>query len=76
MPQENDEELDPMSDGPPDPDLFTLEEYDHYVSEKIKMPLVEEEFIATVMRRKRNINGKPIAISDKNPLLNKKLYEV
>ena len=76
VPQENDEELGPMPDGPPDPDYFTPEGYNQYVLAQIKIPLGNEEFIAMVKRLKRNINGKPIGISNDNPLLNTRLNEV
>ena len=58
-----------MPDGPPNPDSFTPEEYNSYVSGYIKMPQGDEEFITTVKRRKRDINGKPISIYNDNPLL-------
>ena len=38
--------------------------------------LSDEDFIAMIKRRKRDINGKPIGIYNDNPLLNTKLYEV
>ena len=72
----NDEELGPMPDGPPDLDSFTPEEYYKYVSAHIKMPLSDKEVTATVKRHKRDINGKPIDISNENPLLDTRLYEV
>ena len=65
-----------MPDGPPNPDYFTPEEYDQYVLAQIKIPLDDEEVIATVSRRQRKINGKPIGISNDNSLLNMRLYKV
>ena len=65
--RENDEELGPMTDGPPNPDSFTLEEYDQFILTQIKMPLSDKEFIATVKQKKRNINVKPVGISIDNP---------
>ena len=63
-----------MLDGPTDPDSFTPCEYDHYVSEHIKLPLGDKEVIAKVKRRKRDTNGKTIGISNDNPLLDTRLY--
>ena len=65
-----------MPDGPPKPDSFTPEEYVQYVLVHIKMSLADEDIIATAKRRKRGINGKPIGISNDNPLLDTRIYEV
>ena len=65
-----------MPDGPPNPDYFTPEEYDQYVLAQIKMSLGDEEVIATVKRRKRDNNGKPIEIYNNNTLLDTGLYKV
>ena len=63
--QENDEELDPMPDGPHDSDSFTPGgEKNHYVLAQIKMPLGDEEVISTVKRCKRYNSGKIIVISN------------
>ena len=40
------------------------------------MPLGDEEVIATVKRRKRDINDKPIEIFNDNPIIDTRLYEV
>ena len=40
------------------------------------MSLADEDIIATAKRRKRGINGKPIGISNDNPLLDTNLYKV
>ena len=42
----------------------------------MKILHIEEEVIVTVKRRKSNINGKPIVISNDNLLLDTRLYEV
>ena len=76
VPQENDKELGLMPDDPPNPDSFTPEEYYQCVLAQIKIPLGDEEVIATVKRRKRKINVKPIGISNDNPLLDTRLYKV
>ena len=65
-----------MPDCLPDPDSFTLEENDEYVSVHIRMPLDGKYLIGTVKRFKRNINEKPIIISNDNPLLDTRLYRV
>ena len=74
--QENDKELGLIPEGPPDPNYFTLEEYDKYVSEHLKILLGDKEVFTTVKRCKRDINGIPIGISNDNPLLDMKLYKV
>ena len=76
MSRENDEELGPMLDGPPDPGSFTPKEYDQYVSAQIKIPLGGEEVIATVKHRKHDNIGKPIGIYNDNPILDTRLYAV
>ena len=65
-----------MPDGPQDTASFTPEEYDHYVSAQIKIPLGDEEVIDMVKWHKIDINGKPIGISNENPILDTRLYRV
>ena len=65
-----------MTDGPHDPDSFTPEEYNQYILEQIKIHLGGEEVITTFNQRKHNINGKTIGISNDNPLLDTRIYEV
>ena len=76
MPWENDKELDPIPESPPDTDYFTPEEYNQHVSSQIRIPINDEEVITTVKRRKCDINGKPIVIYNENPLINTRLYKV
>ena len=41
---------------------------------QIKIPISDEDAIDTVKWYKRDINGKPIGISNDNPLLGTRLY--
>ncbi len=59
-----------------DPDGFTPEEYDQYISDEVMLPQDGEMKLARVTNRRRDGNGNPIGTRSENPLLDTREYDV
>eukprot|EP00956_Cyclotella_meneghiniana_P018312 scaffold30420_cov55-Cyclotella_meneghiniana.AAC.1 len=77
------ENYDPWEDddGPSFPELNDELEAaeaagDFYVNAEVVLPVANGEERATVIRRKRDSDGRPIGVANKNPALDTRLYEV
>ena len=75
----NDEDESRLETGDSDagePEDFTPESYDEYLTAQVLLPHGGEASKATVVCRKRDHDGRPIGKRHANPLLDTRLYEV
>ena len=68
--------LEEESQMPEADDIFSPELFDQYLTAQILLDRGGETQLGTVKRRKRNDNGNPVGISNPNPLLDTREYEV
>jgi len=60
----------------PDADSWGAESYDAYISAQVILPSGDSQLLGTVTARKRDHHGNPVGISNKNPRLDTRTYEV
>jgi hypothetical protein len=60
----------------PEADDFEEEGLDNYITAQVMLPKGKGMQRATVTGRKRDANGNPIGVSNKNPILDTRMYEV
>ena len=73
-PYEDEEESNQHQD---DADIFEdYEAYDGYVTAQVVLPRGERMELATVLRRKRDADGRPVGNYDSNPIMDTSEYEV
>jgi len=60
----------------PEADEWEPDAYDQYISAQVILPAQDGQVLGTVAARKKNLHGKPIGISNKNPILDTRVYEV
>jgi hypothetical protein len=60
----------------PEMDDFTPESYDEYLTAQILLPVGGEMAKGQVIKRRRDQNGRPIGLSNSNPMLDTREYEV
>jgi len=60
----------------PEADQFTPEAYDEYLLAQVVLPIGGELHRGQVVRRKRDHEGRPIGIRNRNPILDTREYEV
>ena len=63
-------------DQMPEADEWEPETYDQYISAQVILPKEDGEMIGTVTARKKDLHGNPLGISNKNPILDTRIYEV
>ena len=59
-----------------DPDDFDIDAYDGYVTAQVSLPREEKLELGTVLRRKRDAEGKLIGHSHENPIMDSSIYDV
>jgi len=69
------EPMEPES-AMPEADLWDAEAYDQYISAQVILPSGDSQLLGTVTARKRDVHGNPVGISNKNPILDTRIYEV
>jgi hypothetical protein len=69
------EPLEPES-AMPEADSWDAEAYDAYISAQVILPSGDSQILGTVTARKRDHHGNPVGISNKNPILDTRIYEV
>jgi len=60
----------------PEADLWDAEAYDQYISAQVILPSGDSQLLGTVTARKRDAHGNPVGISNKNPILDTRIYKV
>jgi hypothetical protein len=60
----------------PEGDTFTIDAFDKYINAQLDLPLQDAMASATVVGRKRDGEGNPLGVSNANPLLDTRVYEV
>jgi len=74
-PYQDDEEGTPKH-APDAEDLVTPEDYDNYVGAHVNLPVGDAMLYGNVKKRARDAHGNPFGKSNKNPILDTRLYEV
>jgi len=59
-----------------DVDEWEPEAFNQYISAQVIRPSQDTQLMGTVTARKRDIHGNPIGVSNKNPILDTRVYEV
>jgi hypothetical protein len=60
----------------PEADDYTEDSYDKYISAQVLLPVGDSLTSARVTGRKRDDNGNPVGLANRNPLLDTRIYEV
>jgi hypothetical protein len=60
----------------PEADEWEPDAYDQYISAQVILPTQDGQALGTVTVRKKDLHGNPIGISNKNPILDTRVYEV
>jgi hypothetical protein len=60
----------------PEADQWDAEAYDQYISAQVILPSKDSQMLGAVTARKRDIHGNPVRVSNKNPILDTRIYEV
>jgi hypothetical protein len=70
--------FDPVEEDIPEADDWDPESYDKYISAQIFIPKsgTDHDVLGTVIGRKRDIHGNPIARAHSNPILDTRVYQV
>jgi len=69
------EPLEPES-SMPEADDWEPETYDQYISAQVILPTHDAQLLGMVTAWKRDLHGNPICVSNKNPILDTRVYEV
>jgi len=59
-----------------DEDDWEPETFDQYISAQVILPSQDGQLLGTVTSRKRDLQGNPVGVSNKNPILDTRIYEV
>jgi hypothetical protein len=60
----------------PEADLWDAKAYDQYISVQVILPSGDSQLLGTITARKRDVHGNPVGISNKNPILDTRIFEV
>jgi hypothetical protein len=60
----------------PEADEWEPDAYDQYISAQVILPTQDGQALGTVTVSKKDLHGNPIGISNKNPILDTRVYEV
>jgi hypothetical protein len=60
----------------PEADQWDTEAYDEYIASQVILPSGDSQLLGTVTARKRDHHGNPVGVSNKNPILDTRIYEV
>jgi hypothetical protein len=60
----------------PEADEWKPEAFDQYISAQVILPSQDSQLLGTVTARKKDIHGNPIGTSNKNHILDTRIYEV
>jgi hypothetical protein len=78
--RDEDDEFEPMEPEAAMPEAddieFTIDAFDKYIGAEVGVSKGGVQFMGTVIRRKRDVDGKPQGMSNNNPMLDTRRFEV
>jgi hypothetical protein len=60
----------------PEADEWEPEAFDNYIPAQVILPSKDTQLLGTTTAMKKDLHGKPIGISNKNPILDTRIYKV
>jgi hypothetical protein len=77
---DEDDEFEPMEPEAAMPEAddvkFTVDAFDKYIGAEVGVSKGGDQLLGTVLRRKRDAQGNPVGVSDNNPFLDTRRFEV
>ena len=60
----------------PEADEWEPEAFDNYIPAQVILPSKDTQLLGTITATKKDLHGNPIGISNKNPILDTRIYKI